>query len=40
MAQGSMRCDVNVSVRKEGETELGTRAEIKISIHLSLLKKL
>ena len=29
MAQGSMRCDVNVSVRKEGDTELGTRAEIK-----------
>ena len=24
-----MRCDVNVSVRKEGDTELGTRAEIK-----------
>lgn len=29
MAQGSMRCDANVSVRKKGETEFGTRAEIK-----------
>ena len=29
MAQGSMRCDVNVSIRPKGETELGTRAEIK-----------
>jgi aspartyl-tRNA(Asn)/glutamyl-tRNA(Gln) amidotransferase subunit B len=28
MEQGSLRCDVNVSVRKEGET-LGTRCEIK-----------
>ena len=29
MAQGSMRCDVNVSIKKEDATELGTRAEIK-----------
>ena len=29
MAQGSMRCDVNVSIRLKGTTELGTRAEIK-----------
>ena len=29
MAQGSMRCDVNVSIRPKGTTELGTRAEIK-----------
>lgn len=29
MAQGSMRCDANVSVRKTGSTELGTRTEIK-----------
>jgi len=29
MAQGSMRCDVNVSIRPKGETELGTRTEIK-----------
>lgn len=29
MSQGSMRCDANVSVRKVGSTELGTRTEIK-----------
>ena len=29
MAQGSMRCDVNVSIRKQGENKLGTRTEIK-----------
>jgi aspartyl-tRNA(Asn)/glutamyl-tRNA(Gln) amidotransferase subunit B len=29
MAQGSMRCDVNVSIRKQGENALGTRTEIK-----------
>ena len=29
MAQGSMRCDANVSIRPMGETELGTRTEIK-----------
>ena len=29
MAQGSMRCDVNVSIRKRGQTALGTRTEIK-----------
>lgn len=29
MEQGSMRCDVNVSVRPVGENELRTRAEIK-----------
>lgn len=29
MDEGSMRCDVNVSVRKVGETDLRTRAEIK-----------
>lgn len=29
MAQGSMRCDANVSIRKVGDTELGTRTEIK-----------
>ncbi len=27
--KGSMRCDVNVSVRKPGASELGTRCEIK-----------
>jgi len=29
MQEGSFRCDANVSVRKQGETELGTRREIK-----------
>ncbi len=29
MEEGSLRADVNVSVRKKGETELGTRCEIK-----------
>ena len=29
MEQGSLRCDANVSVRKKGTTEFGTRAEIK-----------
>ena len=29
MSQGSLRCDANVSVRPMGQTELGTRAEIK-----------
>ena len=29
MEQGSLRADVNVSVRKVGDTELGTRCEIK-----------
>lgn len=29
MARGSMRCDANVSIRPEGETEFGTRTEIK-----------
>ena len=29
MAEGSFRCDANVSVRREGEEELGTRTETK-----------
>ena len=29
MAEGSMRCDANVSVRKKGDLELGTRSETK-----------
>ncbi|WP_027349906.1 Asp-tRNA(Asn)/Glu-tRNA(Gln) amidotransferase subunit GatB [Halotalea alkalilenta] len=29
MAEGSMRCDVNVSVRPKGQAAFGTRAEIK-----------
>ena len=29
MQEGSLRCDVNVSVRPEGQTEFGTRCEVK-----------
>jgi aspartyl-tRNA(Asn)/glutamyl-tRNA(Gln) amidotransferase subunit B len=29
MAQGSMRCDANVSIRPQGSDQLGTRTEIK-----------
>jgi len=29
MEEGSLRCDVNVSIRKRGETRLGTKVEIK-----------
>ena len=29
MAEGSMRCDINISLRPAGSTALGTRAEIK-----------
>ena len=29
MAEGSMRCDANVSLRKKGDQELGTRTETK-----------
>lgn len=29
MEKGSLRCDANISVRKKGETGLGTKAEVK-----------
>lgn len=29
MEEGSLRCDANISVRKKGETELGTKVEVK-----------
>ncbi|HCC08252.1 MAG TPA: Asp-tRNA(Asn)/Glu-tRNA(Gln) amidotransferase GatCAB subunit B [Clostridiales bacterium] len=29
MQEGSLRCDVNISVRKHGETKFGTRTELK-----------
>jgi len=29
MDEGSLRCDANVSVRRQGETKLGTKAEVK-----------
>jgi aspartyl-tRNA(Asn)/glutamyl-tRNA(Gln) amidotransferase subunit B len=29
MEEGSLRCDANVSIRRRGETQLGTKAELK-----------
>lgn len=29
MEEGSLRCDANISIRLKGETELGTKAEVK-----------
>lgn len=29
MEEGSMRCDANISVRKKGDTQLGTKVEVK-----------
>lgn len=29
MEEGSLRCDANISVRKKGDTKLGTRCEVK-----------
>ena len=29
MEEGSLRCDANVSIRKMGDTELGTKVEVK-----------
>lgn len=29
MEEGSMRCDANISVRKTGESKLGTKVEVK-----------
>ncbi len=29
MEKGQLRCDANVSLRRRGETKLGTRTEIK-----------
>ena len=29
MQEGSLRADINLSVRPEGQTELGTRSELK-----------
>ena len=41
MEEGSLRCDANVSVRRAGATELGTKVEIKNmnsfrAVHLAL----
>ena len=39
MNEGSMRCDVNISVRKKGSTELGVRTEIKNINSFSFVEK-
>jgi len=39
MEEGSLRCDANVSVRKIGETRLGTRTEIKNLNSMSNVRK-
>lgn len=39
MEQGSLRCDVNISVRKKGEQKLGTRVEIKNLNSIRFIKK-
>ena len=39
MAEGSMRCDANVSLRKKGSKELGTRTEAKNVNSFKFVKK-
>lgn len=39
MEQGSLRCDVNISVRKRGEEKLGTKVEIKNLNSIRFIKK-
>lgn len=39
MEQGSMRCDVNLSVRPEGSTELGVRTEMKNMNSVSAIER-
>ena len=39
MQEGSFRCDVNVSVKKKGSSDLGTRREIKNLNSFDLLSK-
>jgi aspartyl-tRNA(Asn)/glutamyl-tRNA(Gln) amidotransferase subunit B len=39
MEQGSLRCDVNISVRKQGDTKLGTKVEIKNLNSIRFIKK-
>ncbi len=39
MQEGSLRCDVNISLRKKGEQALGTRAEIKNMNSLNFIAK-
>lgn len=39
MEQGSLRCDVNVSVRRRGDTSLGTKVEIKNLNSIRFIKR-
>lgn len=39
MEEGSMRCDVNVSIRPEGSTEFGTKTEVKNLNSISNVQK-
>lgn len=39
MQEGSMRCDVNISVRPEGSDEFGTRTEIKNMNSITFMTK-
>jgi aspartyl-tRNA(Asn)/glutamyl-tRNA(Gln) amidotransferase subunit B len=39
MQEGSLRCDVNISARKKGEEEFGTRTEIKNMNSLNFMAK-
>jgi len=39
MEQGSLRCDVNISVRKSGDQKLGTKVEIKNLNSIRFIKK-
>jgi aspartyl-tRNA(Asn)/glutamyl-tRNA(Gln) amidotransferase subunit B len=39
MEQGSLRCDVNISVRKKGDPVLGTKVEIKNLNSIRFIKK-
>ena len=39
MEQGSLRCDVNISVRKKGEQKLGTKVEVKNLNSIRFIKK-
>lgn len=39
MQEGSMRCDVNISVRPQGATEFGTRTEIKNMNSITFMTK-
>jgi aspartyl-tRNA(Asn)/glutamyl-tRNA(Gln) amidotransferase subunit B len=39
MEQGSLRCDVNISVRKKGDLKLGTKVEVKNLNSIRFIKK-